>query len=67
MTSTRADDARACLATLVRVSDTTPFGAGCSPLTGTLYTNSEVEPYVAINPTNPQNLVAYLKRPLEDG
>src|SRR5688572_1696908 len=42
---------------VVKVSDTTPFGAGCAPLNGTLYANSEVEPYVAINPTNAQNLV----------
>lgn len=46
----------------VRVSDTTPFAAGCSPLTGTLYTNSEVEPYLAINPTNPQNLVGVFQQ-----
>ena len=42
---------------VVKVSDTTPFAAGCAPLNGTLYANSEVEPYVAINPTNAQNLV----------
>lgn len=45
-----------------KVSDTTPFAAGCSPLNGTLYTNSEVEPSLAINPANPQNLVGVFQQ-----
>lgn len=42
---------------VVRVSDATPFAPDCAPLNGTLYSNAEVEPYLAINPTNPQNVV----------
>jgi BNR repeat-like domain/Repeat of unknown function (DUF5648) len=47
---------------VVKVSDTTPFAAGCAPLNGTLYTNSEVEPYLAINPMNPQNLIGVFQQ-----
>ena len=43
---------------LVKVSDTTPFAPNCHASGGSLYTNAEVEPYLAINPTNPDNLVA---------
>jgi len=43
-----------------RVSAASPFAANCDgvPAAGTLYTNAEVEPSLAINPTNPQNIVA---------
>ncbi len=41
------------------VSGTSGFSANCSGVSnqGTLYTNAEVEPHVAINPTNPNNLI----------
>jgi hypothetical protein len=41
------------------VSDTTPFTPGCdgAPSIATLYTNAEVEPFIAVNPLNPANLV----------
>jgi hypothetical protein len=44
---------------LVRVSGPSPFAAGCNgaPQTGTLYPNAEVEPYVAVNPRNRDNIV----------
>jgi hypothetical protein len=29
-----------------------------APQTGVLYRNSETEPYIAVNPTNPQNMIA---------
>lgn len=41
----------------VRVSAASPFAAGCAPLNGTLYANAEVEPHLAVNPANPQNLI----------
>ncbi|HET7923060.1 MAG TPA: sialidase family protein, partial [Gammaproteobacteria bacterium] len=46
-------------ASLVRVSDSTPFAANCGGATagGILFENAEVEPYVAVNPLNPSNLV----------
>lgn len=35
-----------------------PFSPACTPgLGGTLYTGAEVEPYLALDPTNPQHLV----------
>ncbi len=42
-----------------RVSNLSPFAAGCdgAPVTGTLYVNAEVEPYVAVNPHNAANLI----------
>jgi hypothetical protein len=42
-----------------RASGPTPFLPDCNgaPQTGTLYPNAEVEPFVAINPRNPLNLV----------
>jgi len=44
---------------LVRVSATSPYPAGCGGgKTGIDYEDAEVEPYVAINPANPSNLVA---------
>lgn len=41
------------------VSSASAFPAGCGgvPDVGTLYVNAEVEPYAAINPTNPANLI----------
>lgn len=41
------------------VSGASGFAANCSGVSnqGTLYTNAEVEPHVAINPTNPNNLI----------
>lgn len=44
---------------LVAVSGASPFAAGCGRevVCGTVYLGSEVEPYVAISPTNSQNLV----------
>jgi hypothetical protein len=43
-----------------RISGASPFAPGCDQAlpTGTLYVNSEVEPHVAINPSNPNHLVA---------
>ncbi len=49
----------ATVAPLVLVSGPSPF-AGCTlgaTATGTIYVNAEVEPYVAVNPTNAQNLI----------
>jgi hypothetical protein len=42
-----------------RVSRASPFAAGCegTAAAGTLYANSEVEPYVAVNPGNPAHLI----------
>jgi hypothetical protein len=45
---------------LVQVSGSSPI-AGCTAdgdQTGTLYEHSEVEPHVAVNPANPDNLIA---------
>ena len=41
------------------VSAPSPFTAGCDgvPADGTLYVNAEVEPYVAVNPRNTNNVV----------
>ncbi|MGB2817872.1 MAG: sialidase family protein [Burkholderiaceae bacterium] len=46
--------------TPVRISGTTPFNASCTGATptDTLYLNAEVEPYVAVNPRDPNNWVA---------
>ena len=35
----------------------TPFAAACGSGAGTLYPNAEVEPYLAVNPVNPSNMV----------
>ncbi len=42
-----------------RVSGVSPFASGCDgvPAAGTLYVNAEVEPMVAVNPRNNQNVV----------
>ena len=43
---------------LVRVSPASTFAPGCNGAqVGTLYINAEVEPSVAVNPLNPNNLV----------
>jgi hypothetical protein len=46
--------------TQVRVSHPSIFAAGCDgmPASGTLYTDTAAEPYLAVNPTNPSNLIA---------
>jgi hypothetical protein len=43
----------------VRASAGSPFAAGCDgvPPVGILYVNAEVEPMIAINPRNPNNIV----------
>ncbi len=46
---------------LPRVSGSSPFQADCNGATfpiSAAYINAEVEPYVAINPKNPNNLIA---------
>jgi hypothetical protein len=44
---------------LTPVSGSTPFAVGCNgaPQAGTLYTNSSVEPFVAVDPNDPSHLV----------
>ncbi len=43
----------------LRVSPATPFAVGCNGAqAGTLYRNAEVEPTLAVNPSNPGNVVA---------
>ena len=45
----------------IRLSQPSTFTPGCdgvSPETGTLYTNTAVEPYLVVNPFNPMNLIA---------
>jgi hypothetical protein len=46
--------------TQVRVSQASTFSAGCDgvPATGTLYTDTAAEPYLAVNPTSPLNLIS---------
>lgn len=44
--------------TSVRISGATPYAAGCGGTGATLYRNAEVEPSAAVNPSNPQNLIA---------
>lgn len=46
--------------TAVRVSRATPFAAACLevPSNATIYANSEVEPHLAVDPANPNHLVA---------
>ena len=48
------------LDTQVRLTGVSPFAPGCDQATpaGALYVNSEVEPHVAVNPSNPNHLVA---------
>jgi hypothetical protein len=42
---------------LVRVSEASPYAAGCGGAGGTSYEDAEVEPFIAINPINPSNLI----------
>jgi hypothetical protein len=44
---------------LVKVSAPTPFALGCdgNPVGQTVYADAEAEPFIAIDPTNPQRLV----------
>ncbi len=45
----------------IRVSAaSSPLASGCTgtPSSGTLFSNAEVEPHLAINPSNPRNLIA---------
>ncbi len=44
-------------ATTAAVSGPTPFAAGCSPGTGTVFLDAEVEPSLAANPANPDHLL----------
>jgi hypothetical protein len=46
--------------TQVRVSQASTFSAGCDgvPASGTLYTDTAAEPYLAVNPTSPLNLIS---------
>jgi hypothetical protein len=43
-----------------RITGVSPFAPGCDGVlpTGTVYVNAEVEPFVAVNPVNPGNVVA---------
>lgn len=44
--------------TVLRVSAATPFPANCGVSDGgTLFRDAEVEPYLAVNPSNPSNLI----------
>ena len=47
------------VAPLTLVTSPTPFTPGCNgaPQSGEVFPNAEVEPWVALNPTNPANLV----------
>jgi hypothetical protein len=51
--------ASAVVAPLSQASSLSPFEANCNGAVqgGTTYPNSEVEPFVGVNPTNPQNLI----------
>ena len=40
------------------VSGLSPFAAGCGGTGGTSYVNAEVEPYLAVNPRDPNHLIA---------
>lgn len=44
----------------VRITGASPFAEGCDgvPASGTVYVNSEVEPHVAVNPADPNHLLA---------
>ncbi len=52
--------ANATVDTIVRATGPTPFAAGCNGATqtGTNFPNAEVEPWIAANPRNPNNLIA---------
>ena len=44
---------------VTHASGRSPFAAGCEgvPTTGLAYTGAEVEPWIAVNPANPNNLI----------
>jgi hypothetical protein len=44
---------------LTRASALSPYAPGCDgvPATGTVYINAEVEPFIAVNPANPDNFI----------
>jgi hypothetical protein len=42
----------------IKVSANSPFAANCAETGGTVYANAEVEPHIAVNPANPNNLIA---------
>jgi hypothetical protein len=46
------------VSSLVLASGPSPFASCTVGGPGTLYVNAEVEPFVAVNPTNPQNVIA---------
>jgi hypothetical protein len=46
------------VASAAAVSGPTPFSASCGLSGGTLYTNAEVEPWLAIDPTNDRHWIA---------
>jgi hypothetical protein len=54
------DTARADVGDLVRITGQSPFAPGCNvrPQTGTVFRNSEVEPWIESNPDDPDNLIA---------
>ncbi len=43
--------------TLTAVSGLSPFTPGCGDTDGTVYIGAEVEPHIAVNPLNPNNLI----------
>jgi hypothetical protein len=43
---------------VIRVSSNSPFTANCAEAGGLFYPNAEVEPYIAANPANINNLIA---------
>jgi hypothetical protein len=42
---------------LTRVSGLSPFSPNCTPLSGVAYINAEVEPWLAIDPLDPNHLI----------
>ena len=59
LVSAAAAPATAAVDPLTRVSGPSPFAAGCegAPQTGTVFRNAEVEPWVDVNLTDPNNLI----------
>ena len=47
---------------LILVSGPSPFGSCSIGGPGTSYVNAEVEPWVAVNPTNPQNIIGVFQQ-----
>ena len=43
---------------VIRVSGPSPFAANCAESSTGVFANAEVEPYIASNPANPNNLIA---------